>query len=270
MNGLPAALASSSTVIATAMLLLWFASLRLRDASIVDVFWGTGFAVAAWTAALATGALALDRPRALAALGAVTVWGLRLSWHLFGRNVGHGEDRRYQAMRASHGERFGIVSLFTVFLLQGALVVLVSLPVQAAVAAPPAALGGLDLAGLALFAAGFLFEAVGDAQLQRFKADPASRGQVMDRGLWRYTRHPNYFGDAVLWWGLGLLGAAAGAPWTLVSPAIMTFLLVRVSGVALLERDIGDRRPGYRAYVARTSAFVPWLPRRALPDGDRA
>jgi len=265
MTGLPAAFAASSAVILAAMLALWFASVRLRDASIVDLFWGTGFALAAWTAALATGALEPSRPRALLALAAVTLWGLRLSWHLFRRNVGHGEDRRYQAMRAGHGERFWLVSLFTVFLLQGALVLLISLPLQAAISAPAAPLGLLDLVGLAVFAAGFLFEAVGDAQLRRFKADPASRGQVMDRGLWRYTRHPNYFGDALLWWGFGLLGVAAGVPWTLLSPAVMTFLLLRVSGVAMLERDIGDRRPGYRAYVARTSAFFPWFPKEDRP-----
>jgi len=265
MTGLPAALTATSAVILAAMLALWFASVRLRDASIVDLFWGTGFAITAWTAALATGALEPSRPRALLALAAVTLWGLRLSWHLFRRNVGHGEDRRYQAMRAGHGERFWLVSLFTVFLLQGALVLLISLPLQAAISAPAAPLGPLDLVGLAVFAAGFLFEAVGDAQLRRFKADPASRGQVMDRGLWRYTRHPNYFGDALLWWGFGLLGVAAGAPWTLVSPAVMTFLLLRVSGVAMLERDIGDRRPGYRAYVARTSAFFPWFPKEDRP-----
>ncbi len=155
------------------------------------------------------------------------------------------------------------MSLGTVFLLQGALVLVVSLPLQVAVARAGPPLGLLDAGGILLFALGFAFEAVADLQLARFKADPASRGRVMDRGLWRLTRHPNYFGDALLWWGLGLLGAAAGAAWTLVSPAVMTFLLLRVSGVTLLERDISDRRPGYRDYVRRTSAFFPWFPRRA-------
>ncbi|MFT3916468.1 MAG: DUF1295 domain-containing protein [Anaeromyxobacteraceae bacterium] len=269
MTGLPIALAASSALILAAMLVLWFVSLRLKDASIVDAFWGTGFVLAAWAAALAAGALEPARPRALLALALVTLWGLRLTWHIHRRNAGHGEDRRYQAMRARHGDRFGLVSLGTVFLLQGALVILVSLPLQAAIAAPASPLGALDLLGAVVFLAGFLFEAIGDAQLDRFKAEPGNRGRVMDRGLWRYTRHPNYFGDALLWWGFGLLGVAAGAPWTLVSPAVMTWLLLRVSGVALLEQDIGERRPAYRDYVERTSAFVPWFPRapRAGAEG---
>jgi steroid 5-alpha reductase family enzyme len=257
------ALSASGTALLAAMLVLWFVSLRLKDASIVDPFWGAGFALATWAAALAAGRAVSGAPRAALALGLVTLWGLRLSLHLARRNLGHGEDRRYQAMRAAHGSRFPIVSLFTVFLLQGVLLLAISLPLQAAVVAAPAPLGLADAVGAGLFAAGFLFEAVGDWQLGRFKADPASRGKVMDRGLWRYTRHPNYFGDALLWWGFGLLGVAAGAPWTLASPALMTYLLLRVSGVSLLERDIGERRPGYREYVARTSAFFPWFPKGA-------
>jgi steroid 5-alpha reductase family enzyme len=250
----------SAAAVLGAMVVLWLASLRLRDASIADPFWGAGFALAAWVAAAAGEG---GGPRRALALALVTLWAGRLSLHLLRRNLGHGEDRRYAAMRAAHGDRFWIVSLGTVFLLQGVLLLAVALPVLAAVGAPPAPLGALDAAGVALFAAGLAFEAVGDRQLARFKADPSNRGRVMDRGLWRLTRHPNYFGDATLWWGLGLLGAAAGAPWTLVSPAIMTFLLVRVSGVALLEKDIAERRPEYRAYVARTSAFVPWFPKEA-------
>lgn len=262
MEALLHVLPSSAAAVLGAMLVLWLASVRLRDASIVDAFWGAGFALAAWSAALAGEG---GGARRWLALALVTLWGARLSVHLLHRNLGHGEDRRYAAMRAAHGERFWLVSLGTVFLLQGALLLAISLPVLAAVAAPPSPLGALDAAGLLVFAAGFAFEAVGDRQLARFKADPANRGRVMDRGLWRLTRHPNYFGDATLWWGLGLLGAAAGAPWTLVSPALMTFLLVRVSGVALLEKDIAERRPEYRAYVARTSAFVPWFPKEAPP-----
>jgi steroid 5-alpha reductase family enzyme len=123
------------------------------------------------------------------------------------------------------------------------------------------ALGWLDGAAVAAWLTGFAFETVGDLQLRRFRADPANRGRALDTGLWRYTRHPNYFGDALLWWGLGLLGVAAGAPWTLFAPALMTFLLLRVSGVALLEKDIAERRPAYRDYVARTNAFLPWFPR---------
>jgi steroid 5-alpha reductase family enzyme len=253
-------LAASAAAVLAAAALLWVVSLRLRDVSIVDVFWGAGFALAAWTAAAAG---AGGGARATLALSLVTIWGLRLALHLLVRNAGHGEDRRYAAMRAAHGPRFAWVSLFTVFLLQAVLLWVISLPVQLAIVRPPAALGALDALAAGLFAVGFLFEAVGDLQLARFKRDPANRGRVMDRGLWRYTRHPNYFGDALLWWGLGLLGVAAGAPWTLLSPVLMTFLLLRVSGVTLLERDISERRPEYRDYVQRTSAFVPWIPRSA-------
>ena len=242
-----------------AQLLLWAASLRLRDASIVDIYWGPGFAqIAIITAALAGG---YPWRKLLLALLTV-VWGLRLGLYLFWRNAGHGEDYRYQAMRRHHGARFPLISLATVFGLQGALMWLVSLPVQTGqVAAAPAHLTWLDAAGVALWMVGMLFESVGDWQLARFKADPANAGAVMDRGLWRYTRHPNYFGDACVWWGLWLIAAAAGAWWTVLSPALMTFLLLRVSGVAMLERTIGRRRPGYAEYVARTSAFVPWLPK---------
>ena len=166
-------------------------------------------------------------------------------------------------MRANWGERFPVVSLFTVFLLQGALLLAVSLPLTAGAAfGNLRPLGPLDAAGVALFAVGLAFEAVGDAQLARFLADPANRGRVMQDGLWRYTRHPNYFGDALVWWGLGLIGAAPGAWWTLLGPALMTFLLVRVSGVSLLEKDIAGRRPEYVAYIRRTSAFLPLPPAR--------
>ncbi|MCM2333281.1 MAG: DUF1295 domain-containing protein [Anaeromyxobacteraceae bacterium] len=255
-------LALSGAALAGAMVLLWLWSLPLRNASIVDAFWGSAFVLAAWTAALAAPGGGARRALALAL---VSAWGLRLSLHLLRRNVGHGEDPRYAAMRRGHGPRFWWVSLFTVFLLQAALAWVISLPVQAAVVAPPSPLGPLDAMAVALWAVGVAFEAVGDWQLARFRRDPGSRGRVLDTGLWRYTRHPNYFGDACAWWGLGLLGVAAGAPWTLVSPALMTFLLLRVSGVALLEKDIAERRPGYRSYVARTSAFFPWFPRRQTP-----
>jgi len=245
---------------AAAMLLLWLLSLRLRDVSIVDIYWGLGFAqIAVVTAALAGG-----YPWRKLLLTLLTVlWGLRLGFYLFWRNAGHGEDYRYQAMRRHHGARFPLVSLATVFGLQGVLMWIVSLPVQLGqLAAEPARLTGLDAAGVALWALGLACEAVGDWQLAAFKADPANAGKVMDRGLWRYTRHPNYFGDACVWWGLWLIAAAGGAWWTVLSPALMTFFLMKVSGVAMLERTIGKRRPEYAAYVERTSAFVPWFPKR--------
>jgi len=243
-----------------AMLALWVLSLRLRDASIVDVWWGPGFALLAGAAFLLSDASA---PRQVLALALVSLWGLRLGAYLLWRNAGAGEDRRYRAMRERHGERFAWASLFQVFGLQGVLQWIVSLPVQVAILAPGAApLGALDALGAALFAAGLFFEAVGDWQLARFRADPASRGRVMDRGLWRYTRHPNYFGDFCVWWGL--FAVALATPHgllTLPAPLLMSFLLLRVSGVPLLERSLAERRPGYAEYARRTSAFFPRPPR---------
>jgi len=253
-------LGASAAFLALYMTGAWLLSLRLRDASIADVFWGPGFAlVAALSAANSPPSL---RATLLAVL--TGIWGLRLALHIGARwKKKKEEDRRYQAMRAGWGDRFPLASLFTVFLLQGALLWVVSLPLQAGSALGAGhPLRALDAAGVLLFAVGFGFEAVGDAQLARFLSNPSSRGRVMETGLWRYTRHPNYFGDALLWWGLGLLGAATGAWWCLLGPALMTFLLVRVSGVSLLEKDMAGRRPDYVAYVRRTSAFLPLPPSR--------
>jgi steroid 5-alpha reductase family enzyme len=241
------------------MLGLWVVSLRRRDASIVDIYWGVGFAqIALIACALGDG----WPPRKALSAALTVVWGVRLGAYLLWRNWGHGEDYRYQAMRRVHGARFGVVSLYSVFGLQAALMWLVSLPVQRTQWSPgPPGFGLLDGLGTALWAIGLACEAIGDWQLARFKADP-HRGQVMDRGLWRYTRHPNYFGDACVWWGLYLIAAAGGAWWTIVSPLLMTVLLLKVSGVAMLERTIAKRRPAYADYAARTSRFVPWPPKR--------
>jgi steroid 5-alpha reductase family enzyme len=253
-------LAVEAGVVLAMVTALWAVSVAVRDTSIVDVFWGSGFVVVAWVGlALGEGG---GRRLLLALL--VTVWGLRLTAHLARRNLGKGEDYRYAAMRSRHGGSWPLRSLAVVFWLQGALMWVVSLPVQAAMTgAAPAGLAALAWVGVALWAVGFAFESVGDLQLARFKADPANRGRVMDRGLWRYTRHPNYFGDFCVWWAVWLVALAAGAPWwTAVGPALMSVLLIRVSGVALLERSLMKRREGYSEYVARTSAFFPRPPRR--------
>jgi steroid 5-alpha reductase family enzyme len=254
------AVTNSALAIAAAMLALWLLSLALRNASIVDVWWGPGIALGAVVAWLSAGAA---HPRATLLVVLTAAWALRLGGYLLWRNAGHGEDPRYQAMRRHWGPRFPLISLATVFTLQGVLQWLVSLPAQVGAAAPGnSPLGALDLLGTALFAGGLAFEAIGDAQLARFKADPANRGRVMDRGLWRYTRHPNYFGDALAHWGLFVVALATPHGWmTALSPALMTFLLLRVSGVALLERSIGKRRPAYAAYQRRTSAFFPMAPK---------
>jgi steroid 5-alpha reductase family enzyme len=257
-----AALAAGAVLLV--MLATWGLSLRRRDAGIVDSVWGAGFALIALLG-LAFGGGSPAR-RALVATMTV-IWGLRLSLHIHRRNRGRGEDYRYRAMRERHGERFGRASLWTVFLLQGALMLVIATPILAAASAPaPERLGPFDVAGLAVWLAGFLFEAVGDAQLARFRSDPDNRGRVMDRGLWRFTRHPNYFGDALLWWGIFLPAASTPRGWAgAIGPALMTFLLVRVSGVALLERELAASKPGWRDYAARTSAFFPWFPRRSRP-----
>lgn len=253
-------LLTNLALIAAAMVCLWLVSLTLKNASIADAAWGAGFAMTAWAS------LALAErptPRAWLLVALTTIWGLRLAGYLLWRNWGEPEDRRYAAMRRASGPRFWLTSLLTVFLLQGALMWFISLPLQLAIARrAPAPLGWLDLAGLLLWTTGFLFETVGDYQLARFKGDPQNAGQVLDRGLWRLTRHPNYFGDFCVWWGLYLIAAAGGAAWTIASPLVMSYLLLKVSGATLLERTIADRRPDYAAYQARTNAFFPGPPRR--------
>jgi steroid 5-alpha reductase family enzyme len=242
-----------------AMLPLWLASLRLRDAGIVDAWWGPGFALLAWSDAALTGM----HPRSVLLAALLSVWGLRLAAHLLWRGRGRPEDPRYAAMRRHHGTRFPWLSLFSVFALQGVLQVAVGLPIAVVAAHPGPALGALDAFGAALFGVGLVLESAADLQLARFRADPASAGRVMDRGLWAWTRHPNYFGDCVAWWGVFAVALAAPRGWTsLPGPALMTFLLLRVSGVALLERSIGRRRPGYAEYAERVPAFVPRPPRR--------
>ena len=251
---------ASAGAIAALMLATWLLSLALRDASIVDLVWGLGFVLVAWVAfAVGEGS---EARRTLVVL-LTTLWGLRLAAYLAWRNIGSGEDYRYEAMRRRHGDRFALVSAYLVFGLQGLLMWIVSLPVQAAmVPGSPSGLVVLDFVGVGLWCVGMFFEVVGDLQLARFKADPANSGEVMDRGLWRYTRHPNYFGDFCVWWGLYAIALATGdAWWAIVGPLVMTVLLMRVSGVPLLERHLARRRPGYEQYARRTSAFFPRPPR---------
>lgn len=248
-------------VTAGVFLVLWIVSLRTRNASLVDIWWGPGFALIALLSFALAPDGALSRRQLVLVL--TTIWGLRLGTHLLVRNTGRDEDFRYAAMRKAWGHGFGMKSLTRVFLLQAVLMWMVSFPVQAAMrSATPATLGLLDKLGILVWAFGLFFETVGDLQLSRFKKDPANADRVMDRGLWRFTRHPNYFGDACVWWGLWLIALSVpGGFWSIVGPITMTVLLTSASGVPMLERTIGERRPGYDEYVRRTSAFLPRPPR---------
>jgi len=242
----------------TLALCAWLLSVRLRDVSIADSLWPAFFVLMTLGYVLGTGN---PGDRALLVLFLVTLWGVRLGAYITRRNHGQPEDRRYRAMRAAHDPGFWWKSLYLVFGLQGTLAWVISLPLLA-VALGTVPLNALDWLALALWLCGMFFEAVGDQQLADFKAQPQNAGRVMDRGLWRYTRHPNYFGEACIWWAYYLFALAAGGWWALIGPLLMTWLLLRVSGVALLEQDIGERRPGYRDYIARTNAFFPAPPRR--------
>ncbi|MGL6222920.1 MAG: DUF1295 domain-containing protein [Steroidobacteraceae bacterium] len=234
--------------------LTWLVSVQQRNVTIVDTLWSLMFVIAAFAYAAVSNPLG---PRAQLLLVLVTVWGVRLALYLGRRTLGHEEDRRYQKIRRRNEPGFTWKSLYLVFGLQAVLAWIISLPLLGGIVGDGTPLGVLDYAGAALWAVGLYFEAVGDWQLARFKANPANAGQVMDRGLWGLTRHPNYFGDFCVWWGFGLIALSAGAWWALIGPALMSVLLLRVSGVTLLERDIGKRRPGYAEYIRRTNAFFP-------------
>ena len=250
----------AALVILGYMTLIWIVSLIKKDASVVDIFWGLGFVVVAACYFALTDGFML---RKIILMVIVAIWGLRLSGYILWRNWGKPEDFRYQKWRAEAGPSFWWRSYFKVFLTQGALMWIISAPLLAAqFGAAPAQLTWLDDLGIIVWAVGFFFEAGGDLQLARFKSDPANKGKVMDRGVWRYTRHPNYFGDATQWWGYYLIALAAGGWWTIFSPILMTMLLLRVSGVALLEKTLKETKPQYKDYVERTSAFFPLPPKK--------
>lgn len=262
-------LLASAGSIAILMLAVWLLSIPLKNVSIIDIAWGFGFVVVAWTGFAVADTFSFDWPHLLLPT-VVSAWGLRLTIHLAIRNIGKPEDYRYVEMREKRRSSFVWSSLIRVFLLQGVIMWVVSLPIQAAAAFPVTTTPDgspcliLTAAGLAVWLAGFFFETVGDFQLARFKADETRKGQVMDRGLWRWTRHPNYFGDFCVWWGHWLLCLAVSEMsltwWTVISPAIMSFFLIKVSGVALLEKAMRQRSPEYADYILRTSSFFPWPP----------
>lgn len=248
------------------MTALWPFSMRLRDVSIVDILWAPAFAALGWSYVFVPPALSL---RGWIALALVTVWGLRLGLHILARwrRLGH-EDYRYAEIRRRNGPNFPLTSLVWIFWLQALLLWVISWPLQAALSGLRP-LNVLDLIALAMIGSGILIEAVADAQLTRFRADPASHGRVLDSGIWSWSRHPNYFGDFLMWWGFFALGIAAGGPWwTILGPTAMSALLIHYSGAGLMEDTIKDRRPGYADYVQRTSLFVPWPPRPRSASSD--
>jgi len=248
-------------VILGLMTLLWLVSLALKNSSIVDIFWGTGFVIVTWVAFALAPEGGVARKWLLSAL--VTIWGLRLSLYILWRNWGKPEDFRYQVWRKEAGSAWWWRSFFKVFILQGVILWVVATPLIAVhVSSQPERLTWLDYLAVVIWLVGFYFEAAGDWQLARFKANPANKGKVLDRGVWRYTRHPNYFGDAAQWWAYYLLALATGGWWTIFSPIIMTALLMRVSGVTLLEKTLKEEKPGYKEYIETTSEFIPWFPRR--------
>jgi len=260
------ALLINAAVAAGTLLAGWLVAVRIRDVSFIDAIWGGGMAVlavASWLQLEEPG----DRASLIAAMAAA--WGLRLFWHLYTRWRGHGEDVRYARMlgKAKEQGRFAQAALTKVFGPQAVLLYVTCLPAQLGVLSgnAPAAIGPLALAGAALWLLGMVFESVGDAQLKAFRTNPANKGKVLDTGLWRYTRHPNYFGDCCVWWGIWLAAASSGALVALASlpgPLFLTFTLTKWSGKPLLEKGLAKTRPGYADYVARTSGFIPWPPKQ--------
>lgn len=241
--------------------LLWLLSVVIKNVSIVDLFWGTGFVIVNAVYFLSWGGY---YTRNILLLALVSIWGLRLSIYLALRNIGKGEDFRYQEFRRKYGaHRYWWVSYFQTFLLQGALMMFVSLPLLGAHAQTVSnELGWLDYLGIIFFIIGFSFEAGGDLQLAKFKKDPKNKGKVLDRGFWKYTRHPNYFGDSAVWWAFALFSLSAGSYWTFIGSIAMTLLLVKVSGVALLEKTLKETKPQYREYIQKTNSFIPWFPKK--------
>jgi steroid 5-alpha reductase family enzyme len=243
------------------MTLMWLLSLKLKNTSIVDIIWGLGFVLVNWVVFFLTPEGFADRKWILNIL--VTIWGLRLTTHIYLRNHGKPEDFRYAAWREQYGKKWWWYSYFQTFLLQGLLMFLISAPlIHTQATATPTKIGALEIAGILIWIIGFFFETVGDLQLENFKKNPANKGKLLNYGVWRYTRHPNYFGDATQWWGFYLIAAGSTLGFlTIFSPIIMTYFLIKVSGVAMLEKSMADRKPGYKEYMLTTNAFIPWFPK---------
>jgi steroid 5-alpha reductase family enzyme len=241
--------------------LLWVLSAIIKNVSIVDLFWGMGFVIVNAVYFYYSDDFF---QRKILLLILVTLWGLRLSIYLASRNLGKGEDFRYQEFRRKYGaKRYWWVSYFQTFLLQGALIMFVSLPLLGTNSQTYShGLNWLDYMGIVVFIIGFAFEAGGDFQLARFKKNPNNKGKVLKTGFWKYTRHPNYFGDSVVWWSFAIFAMAAGSYWTIIGSVGMTLLIIKVSGVSLLEKSLKESKPQYHDYIKKTNSFFPWFPKK--------
>lgn len=248
----------SILVVAT---ITWAVSLIKRDVSIVDRIWSLMFVAAALVYANHAES---HTTRTSLILTLVVVWAIRLSLHIVVRNWGEPEDRRYRDIREKYQPHFEIKSLGIIFIFQGLLAWIISMPLWVALSTP-SELVLTDAISIGLWAIGMAFETVGDWQLIRFQADPSNQGKVLSRGLWRYTRHPNYFGECLIWWGFYIFAIPLGGWWTFVAPLLLTYMLLKFSGVSLLEDTIVERRPAYREYISSTNAFIPGLPKTIHP-----
>lgn len=235
----------------------WIASISLRDVSIVDSAWSLLLLSCASVFFIMAEKTDI---RASLVLTLIIIWALRLCVHLTWRNWGEPEDRRYQTIRAKYEPNFAFKSLYIIFVFQAVLAWIIAMPLWPALTTLSPFVAW-DLLAIAFWSAGMFFETVSDWQLSRFKSDPENSGKVMDAGLWRYTRHPNYFGESLVWWGIYFFAVSVGAWWTIVAPLLMSWLLLKFSGVVMLEETIAERRPAYRDYIARTNAFFPGRPK---------
>jgi steroid 5-alpha reductase family enzyme len=241
--------------------ILWLISIFLKNVSIVDLFWGLGFVVVNGVFFYLKGEMF---SRDILLLLLVSIWGLRLFGYLSWRNIGKPEDFRYQEFRRKYGvNRYWWISYFQTFILQGVLIMIVSLPLLGAnYSTSNNELNWLDFIAIIIYIIGLTFETGGDIQLAKFKSNNANKGKVLNTGFWKYTRHPNYFGDSAVWWSFGLLSIAAGNYWTFVGSVVMTLLIIKVSGVALLEKTLKTDKPQYEEYITKTNAFFPWFPKK--------
>jgi steroid 5-alpha reductase family enzyme len=251
----------AALIILALVTVLWIWSVFIKNVSIVDIFWGVGFVFVNAFYVFMSGDL---NARKILILILVSIWGFRLAIYLAYRNIGNGEDFRYQEFRKNYGpKRYWWFSFFQTFLLQGALIMIVSLPLLGInSSASKGTLNVLDYIGIIVWLIGFTFEAVGDFQLSRFKNNYKNKEKVLNTGLWKYTRHPNYFGDSAVWWAYAIFSIAAGSYWQIIGSIVMTLLIIKISGVSLLEKTLKDTKPQYRNYIEKTNSFLPWFPKK--------